>query len=152
MKLIFRRMQLCDVIAVSKLESKLFTDPWPKKSFINEVLANDISFPFVVEENDKIIGYIICWYYLKELHIGNIAVSREKQGKGIGKLILKYIFTRFPDFEKSFLEVRESNKIAINLYHNFGFKTTYRRKSYYSNGEDALVMVKIREYNHIKEK
>ena len=145
-------MQLIDIRTVSKLESELFADPWPKTSFINEVLARQISFPFVVEENDKIIGYIICWYYSKELHIGNIAVSTEKQGKGIGKLILKYIFEKFPDFEKSFLEVRESNKIAINLYNGFGFKTTYRRRSYYSNGEDALVMVKIREYNHIKDK
>lgn len=152
MKLIFRQMQLDDVSAVSKLETELFPDPWPKKSFINEVLAEKISFPFIVEENNEIIGYIICWYYLKELHIGNVAVTMAKQRKGVGKFLLRSIFEIFSDSDKSFLEVRETNTIAIKLYNSFGFKTTYRRKSYYSNGEDALVMVKVREYNHIKDK
>lgn len=147
MNLIFRQMQIGDVRAVARLESELFSDPWPLQSFVNEILANKISFPYVVEENKKIIGYIICWYYLKELHIGNIAVATDKQGLGIGKSLLKYIFEVFSDYKKSFLEVRESNIIAINLYTQFGFETTYRRKSYYSNGEDALVMIKDRGKN-----
>ena len=152
MKLILREMQLDDVSAVSKLETELFPDPWPKKSFINEILAKKISFPFIVEENNEIIGYIICWYYLKELHIGNVAVTMAKQGKGVGRFLLRNIFEIFSDSDKSFLEVRETNKIAIKLYNSFGFKITYRRKSYYSNSEDALVMVKVRECNHIKDK
>ena len=150
MKLIFRQMQLDDVSAVSKLETELFPDPWPKKSFINEVLAEKISFPFIVEENNEIIGYIICWYYLNELHIGNIAVTRDRQGTGIGKFLLQNVFEMFSDFGKSFLEVRETNIIAIKLYNSFGFKATYRRKSYYSNGEDALVMVKIRDITTLR--
>ena len=152
MKLILREMQLDDVSAVSKLETELFPDPWPKKSFINEILAEKISFLFIVEENNEIIGYIICWYYLKELHIGNVAVTMAKQGKGVGRFLLRNIFEIFSDSDKSFLEVRATNKIAIKLYNSFGFKITYRRKSYYSNGEDALVMVKVRECNHIKDK
>ena len=144
MKLILREMQLDDVSVISKLETELFPDPWPKKSFINEILAEKISFPFIVEENNEIIGYIICWYYLKELHIGNVAVTMAKQGKGVGRFLLRNIFEIFSDSDKSFLEVRETNKIAIKLYNSFGFKITYRRKSYYSNDEDALVMVKVR--------
>jgi ribosomal-protein-alanine N-acetyltransferase len=38
-----------------------------------------------------------------------------------------------------FLEVRQSNNAAINLYKSFGFKEIGVRKKYYKN-EDALVL------------
>ncbi|RQW76978.1 MAG: ribosomal-protein-alanine N-acetyltransferase, partial [Geobacter sp.] len=46
------------------------------------------------------------------------------------------------------LEVRFSNITAISLYRSLGFTETGRRKSYYENGEDALLM----EYIYDKEK
>ena len=48
--------------------------------------------------------------------------------------------------ESVFLEVRPSNKTAINLYGKNGFEIVGRRKNYYStfNGrEDALVMKRM---------
>ena len=39
------------------------------------------------------------------------------------------------------LEVRLSNEIGINLYKSLGFIKGTIRKKYYSNGEDALLMV-----------
>ena len=42
--------------------------------------------------------------------------------------------------DKAFLEVREGNSSAILLYRSCGFKAAGRRKNYYSNGEDALLM------------
>ena len=42
---------------------------------------------------------------------------------------------------KSFLEVRESNIVAINMYRSFGFVEDGRRADYYKdNGEDAILM------------
>ena len=38
------------------------------------------------------------------------------------------------------LEVRHSNLSAIKLYRQLGFVETGRRKRYYENGEDALLM------------
>ena len=142
--LYFRPMTVDDVTQVHKIESMLFSDPWPKHSFKNELRQKNISFPFVVEEDNRIIGYIICWFYSDELHIGNIAVIPQKQRKGIGTFMLNQVFDFFTDYKKAYLEVRESNKKAINLYQSFEFETIFRRKSYYTNGEDALVMVKIR--------
>jgi ribosomal-protein-alanine N-acetyltransferase len=137
-----------DISEVYKIERLLFNDPWPKKSFRTEITHNDISFPFTVEEDNEIVGYIICWYYIEELHIGNIAVVPSRQRQGIGKYMLRKVFEYFPEFNKAFLEVRESNKNAINLYMTFGFEEIYRRKAYYPNGEDALVMVKHCLVNH----
>lgn len=148
MNLLFRQMVNKDISVVYKIECILFNDPWSEKSFQYELKHNRYSYPFIVEENKKIIGYIICWYYMQELHIGNIAVVPDKQRQGIGKYMLEQVFEYFSDFNKAYLEVRESNEKAINLYRTFDFEIMYRRKAYYPNGEDALVMVKNRLMNY----
>jgi ribosomal-protein-alanine N-acetyltransferase len=41
----------------------------------------------------------------------------------------------------SFLEVRESNEAALEMYRKFGFVESGRREGYYKdNGEDAILM------------
>ena len=145
MSCIFRRMTDDDVVDVFKIESELFPDPWPATAFLSEIRQEKTSFPFIVEENDKIIGYIVCWHYHNELHVGNIAVLPSEQGKGTGKYLLNSIFDYFEDYKTAFLEVRETNQKAIRLYELFGFHIAYKRIRYYPNGDDALVMVKINE-------
>ena len=149
MNLHFRQMGPNDIEEVYKIEHDLFEDPWTKKSFKNELKQENISFPFIVEKDGLLLGYIICWYYICELHIGNIAVRRNFQRRGIGKFMLNKVFEIFPDFDIAFLEVRNNNKSAIQLYRSFGFKATHRRKSYYPNGEDAIVMAKFKSQNQL---
>ena len=52
------------------------------------------------------------------------------------------IFNKFEDYKIAYLEVRENNFAAIDLYNKFGFQQISLRKEYYSNGEDAIVMIK----------
>lgn len=138
----FRRMQINDIDAVYYIEKDLFTDVWSKSSFIYEINNEEYSFPYVLYLNETIIGYFVCWYYQKELHIGNVAVESKMQGKGYGKLLVEKIFELFPDYDQAYLEVNINNTAAIGLYEKFGFKILSTRKSYYINGEDALIMVK----------
>ncbi|KON28425.1 hypothetical protein AC481_01620 [miscellaneous Crenarchaeota group archaeon SMTZ-80] len=145
MKLVFRKMEIKDVPQVHKIECQLFTDPWPEKCFIRDIEDKNISHLFIVEHNGEIIGYIICWYYANEIHIGNVAVAPRYQKRGVGKYLLQKIFRQFPEYDLSFLEVRENNQAAISLYKQFGFKQIYKRMKYYSNKENALVMVKYRD-------
>jgi ribosomal-protein-alanine N-acetyltransferase len=135
-------MKINDIPAVHEIEMSLFPDPWPAVSFITEINNDSTSFPFVIENQNSIIGYAVCWYYENELHIGNIAVRKADQGKGLGRYLLAEIFRYFSEFRTAYLEVRETNLIAINLYKNFGLEVAYKRKNYYRNGENALVMVK----------
>jgi ribosomal-protein-alanine N-acetyltransferase len=135
-------MKITDILAVHEIEMSLFPDPWPAVSFITEINNDSTSFPFVIENQSNIIGYAICWYYENELHIGNIAVRKADQRKGVGRYLLAEIFRYFSEFKAAYLEVRETNLIAINLYQKFGFEVAYKRKNYYRNGENALVMVK----------
>lgn len=142
MNVVFRRMQKKDIRDVYEIELDLFDDCWSKASFLHEIKNSSYSFPFVLILNETIVGYCVCWFYQKELHIGNFAIKNDFQGKGFGKLLMEKIFELFPKYTEAYLEVDVSNNAAISLYLKFGFKILSTRKTYYENGEDALVMVK----------
>jgi ribosomal protein S18 acetylase RimI-like enzyme len=47
------------------------------------------------------------------------------------------------DLPRMRLTVRRSNRSAINLYHNFGYREVDIWPRYYQGGEDGIVMEKI---------
>lgn len=67
------------------------------------------------------------------------------QGQGLGRHILSYMLDRAKCLgaDVVFLEVRESNRRAYNLYCSAGFNEVGRRVRYYpahEGREDALIM------------
>ena len=77
-----------------------------------------------------------------EAHILNIAIDVPHQHKGYGNEFLERILDKHLQYADVFLEVKRTNFPAINLYLNFGFEEIDIRKEYYSDGEDAVIMVK----------
>jgi ribosomal-protein-alanine N-acetyltransferase len=142
MNLQFRRMQHQDIAEVYRIECDLFRDPWSYESFQRDVEDEQIAHAFVVVNGAEIIGYAICWKYAGEVHIGNVAVTRAWQRRGVASFIMNNLLGYFSYVEVCYLEVRENNLAAINLYQKFGFETTYVRKGYYPDGENALLMVR----------
>jgi ribosomal-protein-alanine N-acetyltransferase len=82
---------------------------------------------------------------IRKGHVVSIAVVPEHRNKGIGSSLLEKALEGFKEYQVSetFLEVRESNKVAIDLYQKFGFNTSRRIKGYYRDGETAFVMTRI---------
>lgn len=107
-------------------------------------LSNRLSHFYVYENNKEIVGYISLSFDGEQGEILNFCVKKSSQGKGIGTALLSYaINILHSKGAKSFiLEVRESNNNAIKLYEKFGFKRISVRKNYYSNNENALVLLK----------
>jgi len=138
-----RRMTLEDLNNVVELERKIFVDPWSRKSFEFEVSNNQFSFPLILEDQNKIVGYAVIWRIYEEFHIANLAILPEHQGKKFGKFFLQQILKNTDECKYAILEVRESNHKAIKLYEKFGFRVIMKRVKYYKNGETALVMQKI---------
>ena len=139
-----RRMNDRDIEEVWEIERDLFTMPWSKASFLFEAGDNRNSYAIVGTYDEAIVGYAVAWFVIDELHIGNIAVSRQLQGRGAGKQLLEHLldeaFRR--EAKHATLEVRVSNVRAINLYRGYGFKAIALRRRYYTdNGEDAMVML-----------
>lgn len=82
------------------------------------------------------------WQILEEAHITLLAVGNLYRQRGLGKLVLQSLLEEAyqRQLERATLEVRASNTIAINLYSQFGFEEAGRRKRYYPDREDALIL------------
>ncbi|MEG3861865.1 ribosomal protein S18-alanine N-acetyltransferase [Microcoleus sp. herbarium12] len=90
-----------------------------------------------------LIGVGCLWAILEEAHITMLAIHPQFQRQGLGQALLWALLKSACDrqLERSTLEVRDSNLVAVSLYKKFGFKEAGRRKRYYEDtGEDALVM------------
>lgn len=106
---------------------------------LNENVINDDLHTFFIIEDDKFLGYISLWHDLDKAQVESIIIN--DKNKGYGQILFKYAL----DYLKNYiitLEVRVSNKVAIHIYEKYGFKTVTVRKNYYSNNEDALLMLK----------
>ena len=82
--------------------------------------------------------------YLGEAHILNVSVESCLRGQGFGGQMLNHLIVdaREHGARQIFLEVRESNSVAIQMYLNHGFNEVGRRRHYYPTAtgrEDALV-------------
>ncbi len=133
-----------DVPVVSRLDHMSFSLPWPEHAFTYEVRDNSAARCFVAEaENRQIVGMIVSWIILDELHIATIAVHPDYRRQGIGERILTEALQDGyqAGTRHALLEVRAGNDAAQNLYRKFGFKVAGRRPKYYKdNGEDAILM------------
>jgi len=141
--LTIRKMILADMEQVVAIDQLSFSLPWPVRSFHFELTDNQASRCWVVELHGRIIAMLVAWFIVDELHIATFATHPEYRGKGIGrKLLLRALQSaKAEGATRSFLEVRESNDVAQNMYRSFGFVEDGRRKEYYKdNGEDAILM------------
>jgi len=132
-----------DLTAVYALENQIFSDPWPLRSF-EEIFDEDSWQALIAESEGRLIGYACFLDIAGEAHIANIAVSSEFRRKSVAKRLLDRIllFAQDSRCEMIILEVRPSNRPALEFYKKAGFAELYRKPNYYTSPkEDALVMV-----------
>ena len=138
-----RKMTEADVPAVAELDQISFSLPWPERSFRFEVTDNPASRCWVAEVDERVVGMIVAWLFVDEVHIATIATHPDFRRQGIAQKLLTHTlrYTSDEGAVSSFLEVRESNLAAQAMYRKFGYENTGRRKRYYKdNGEDAVLM------------
>lgn len=99
---------------------------------------------FALIDDGEIAGYVLVIMYLKTARIYSLAVGLSYQGKGYGKKLCQYAIDLAMKMEKKSisLEVRSSNKKAIDLYSSLGFVIQKVLPSYYGN-EDGIKMRKM---------
>jgi ribosomal-protein-alanine acetyltransferase len=125
---------------VLEIEKASFRDPWTLQAFRNFIILYRTN--WVAMRDEKVVGYLITQWVLDEIHILNIAVRREFRRQGVAAELLNFLFQSGAGrrIKSVYLEVRESNDAARTLYAKFGFSELGIRKSYYQDGENALVM------------
>jgi len=143
MNLNIRKMTVEDIPAVVALDKISFNLPWPERSFRFEVTSNPASRCWVAEVDGQIVGMIVAWQFVDEAHIATLATDPDFRRQGIAQSLLSHVL-RLAVKEgavSSFLEVREGNLAAQDMYRKFGYKESGRRPRYYKdNNEDAILM------------
>ncbi|BAM46494.1 MAG: ribosomal protein S18-alanine N-acetyltransferase [Amphibacillus sp.] len=141
--IVIRPMELKDLDQVEEIERKSFTSVWTKNLYKKELLENHFAYYFVIEKDDKLIGFCGLWLVLDEAQVTNIAVDPQYRGQGYGAMLFQYMLNHAMTRGATnlSLEVRYSNYTAQRLYQKFGLEKAGIRKNYYTdNNEDAIVM------------
>jgi ribosomal-protein-alanine N-acetyltransferase len=143
-----RIMQESDLDAVMINENAAYEFPWSASIMAsNQKRHYCIVFESLSAEKKpaQILGHAILSTVADEASVLNIAVSPNAQRQRIGYQLMENILSYAGSKEciEVFLEVRESNRPAFTMYHQFGFNEVGVRNNYYPSKqgrEDAILL------------
>jgi ribosomal-protein-alanine acetyltransferase len=132
-----------DLDALTRLEEASFKDPWPR-----EMLEGELAHPRALlltatrGEAGPVVGYAALRQAADEAELLRLAVDPRERRAGVARALVAAGLERLrrQDIQVCFLEVRVDNEPAIQLYRTLGFGTAGRRKAYYRDGTDALIL------------
>jgi ribosomal-protein-alanine N-acetyltransferase len=143
-----RPMTTADLPVIMRLEEELFApDTWTAAMYRDELAQTDTRHYLVAENGTGVIGYGGLIAYDDEAHIATLGVARDRQGEGLGALLLDALLAEADrrGIPEVLLEVRADNEVAQGLYRRRGFVEIGRRRRYYQpSGTDAVVMKRER--------
>jgi ribosomal-protein-alanine N-acetyltransferase len=136
-----RRLSYSDLPAVISIERRSFPTPWSLAMFVLELSKPSGICLASVDEQGRLLGYLVCSRYDTIWHLMNVAVDPERRREGIATQLINRLFEEGGSQSPYTLEVRVSNREAIVMYEQFGFRSAGTRRGYYhDNGEDAVIM------------
>lgn len=114
---------------------------WDAAMFLED-LAQEHTRYYGVYHLEDLVGFVGLQLVLDEATITNIVIRKDFQGKGLAQRLWQMASydLRQQSIETIFLEVREFNHRAQQLYEILGFEQYHRRRDYYTDPlEDALL-------------
>lgn len=138
--LLVSKMEYSDL---DNLNISEFDDFWNLDVLKDELKSNNSKF-IVAKLENEIVGFAGAKFIIDEADIMNIAVKSSYRKQGIASLLLKNLIDicKNNNINSINLEVNEENFPAINLYKKHKFLEVGRRKNYYDDKFDAILMKK----------
>jgi ribosomal-protein-alanine N-acetyltransferase len=133
-----------DLEAVMAIEQTAYSHPWTRGNF-RDALASGY-WAQCLRVQGELLGYVVAMAGVEETHLLNITVAPARQGQGWAHMMLDALclWSRRQGAEWLWLEVREGNQRALQVYERYGFRRVGLRKDYYPAGrqqrEHAVVM------------
>ncbi len=139
----FERMAEGDVAEVAAIDEASFPQTRPAEEHIREELTRPWTRGWVARKGSGVVGYLLSWHVVDELHILQVASAVLHRREGIGRGLVEeaLAFSAVERVRLILLEVRRSNAAAIALYRKLGFAASNVRRGYYTDGEDAVEML-----------
>jgi [ribosomal protein S18]-alanine N-acetyltransferase len=137
-----RRFDARDAAAVGEiLASCPEAASWSVKSLEQLNLRGELG--WVIEDDHKVVGFLVVRAVVAEAELLNLCVAPEKRRTGLAEALLNEAVAelRGAHVDRLFLEVRESNTPAISFYEKRQFRKTGRRPTYYRNPDEAAVLM-----------
>lgn len=131
-----KKADLKDLDSLCDLEKECFEKSWTKAN-IEAVLKDENSKVFIIEDQGKILAYIVYSKIIDEISLDRIGVSKLARRKSYASLLIDKMLE---ENLATSLEVSEKNIGARKLYEKYDFVIEGKRKDYYKIGEDALIM------------
>jgi ribosomal-protein-alanine N-acetyltransferase len=141
---VLQPMQAGDLENVMAIEQTAYSHPWTRGNF-RDALASGY-WAQCLRVHDELLGYVVAMEGVQETHLLNITVAPARQGQGWAHMMLDALslWSRRQGAQWLWLEVRESNQRALQVYERYGFRRVGLRKDYYpadrQQREHAVVM------------
>ncbi len=141
----FTRAQLADAHRLACAEADSTPHAWSSTLYAGS-LESEHDTVWLMQEGNVLLGAAVLMQVLDEAHIQNFFIHVSHQGQGLGGQLLRFVQqqARQQGASSLFLEVRASNRIALQLYQRAGFIPYSTRKAYYRHAdgsrEDAILM------------
>lgn len=130
---------------ILSIESQAYSHPWTRGNFVDALRSGYHA--QMLLQGDEVLGYCIAMQVLDEVHVLNIAIAPAHQGQGLGRELLACLthWCRYTAHAHwLWLEVRESNLRARQVYARHGLTAVGVRKNYYpahhGTRENAVLM------------
>jgi [ribosomal protein S18]-alanine N-acetyltransferase len=131
-----------DLPALAEIEEAAFADPWSAGGLAAELDHPEALILVAVDGESGVCGYAAFRRLAEEAELLRVAVRPGRRRRGIAQLLVSAGLAHLEALETSacHLEVRAGNGAAAALYRSLGFAVVGRRRAYYNDGEDALLL------------
>ena len=140
-----RPAQPADLDAVCAIAlSSPFAARWTRTQYAAEIDSSRSEFAVLggAPGEGQVQGYLVMLRVPPEAQLVDLAVRPDGRGQGRGRALLEYAAgkARAWGCAKMTLEVSAANGPAQRLYGSAGFKVVGRRRNFYNDGSDAILM------------
>jgi len=127
-----------DLDAVMACEEQAFTHGWSRASWAEEIADHHVAVACAPE----VVAVVAMSRVLDTAELLRVIVAPDRRRGGVGRTLVEHgvAWAASHQATEVFLEVSADNEAALRLYEACGFVHQYRRRDYYSPGDDALVM------------
>ncbi len=132
-----------DLDRLHTVERECFREPWSRGMLADELRGGPGRVALGVAAGDCALDAVaLAFLAVGTLEIRSVAVRPRARGRGLGRALVRELLARAraAGAGRADLEVRAGNAAAIALYASEGFVPVGRRRRYYGDGEDALLM------------
>ncbi len=114
-------------LMIKEFSKPPYNDKWTKKNSEKSINSDlTIGIGYIIKEKNNIIGFMLIRKDILDkiyLFIENLIVDGDYQGKGVGKMLIKFIEKKYSKNNKVIISLTTNKKSsAYNFYKKLGFR------------------------------